>query len=454
MKNIAVILAGGVGSRLNLGKPKQFLKVAGRTVFEHTVEVFSKHKNIDEIFIVMHQNFIGEVETMVQKNGWKKVKKILGGGSERYESSLVAINSCADENANLIFHDAVRPLINDRIIDDCLHALSEFDAVDVAIPAVDTIIELDESKEFIKNIPNRNYLFRGQTPQAFKLKTIKKAYEIALKDPNLKTTDDCGIVKKYLPETKIFVVKGEESNIKLTYPEDIYLLDKLFQLKSTTLSKRINLKNLKDKVMVVFGGNSGIGMDMIKIAKKHDAKCYSFSRSSTNTDISDIKSVKSALKSVFEKEGKIDFVVNSAAILNKEPINHLNIKTIKQIIDINYVGMVNVVLASFEYLKATKGQILNFTSSSYTRGRANYALYSSTKSAVVNFTQAIAEEWQDDGIKINCINPQRTKTAMRISNFGIEPANTLLKSQKVAEISLKTLLSEFSGEVIDIKIGE
>ena len=454
MKNIAIILAGGVGSRLNLGKPKQFLKVAGRTVFEHTVEVFSKHKKIDEIFIVMNQNFINDAETMVQKNSWKKVKKILGGGSERYESSLVAINSCTDENANLIFHDAVRPLINDRIIDDCLHALSEFDAVDVAIPAVDTIIELDESKEFIKNIPNRNYLFRGQTPQAFKLKTIKKAYEIALKDPNLKTTDDCGIVKKYLPETKIFVVKGEESNIKLTYPEDIYLLDKLFQLKSTTLSKRINLKNLKDKVMVVFGGNSGIGMDMIKIAKKHGAKCYSFSRSSTNTDISDIKSVKSALKSVFEKEGKIDFVVNSAAILNKEPINHLNIKTIKQIIDINYVGMVNVVLASFEYLKATKGQILNFTSSSYTRGRANYALYSSTKSAVVNFTQAIAEEWQDDGIKINCINPQRTKTAMRISNFGIEPANTLLKSQKVAEISLKTLLSEFSGEVIDIKIGE
>ena len=454
MKNIAVILAGGVGSRLNLGKPKQFLKVAGRTVFEHTVEVFSKHKKIDEIFIVMNPNFINDAETMVQKNSWKKVKKILGGGSERYESSLVAINSCADENANLIFHDAVRPLINDRIIDDCLHALSEFDAVDVAIPAVDTIIELDESKEFIKNIPNRNYLFRGQTPQAFKLKTIKKAYEIALKDPNLKTTDDCGIVKKYLPETKIFVVKGEESNIKLTYPEDIYLLDKLFQLKSTTLSKRINLKNLKDKVMVVFGGNSGIGMDMIKIAKKHGAKCYSFSRSSTNTDISDIKSVKSALKSVFEKEGKIDFVVNSAAILNKEPINHLNIKTIKQIIDINYVGMVNVVLASFEYLKVTKGQILNFTSSSYTRGRANYALYSSTKSAVVNFTQAIAEEWQDDGIKINCINPQRTKTAMRISNFGIEPANTLLKSQKVAEISLKTLLSEFSGEVIDIKIAE
>ena len=100
----------------------------------------------------------------------------------------------------------------------------------------------------------------------------------------------------------------------------------------------------------------------------------------------------------------------------------------------------------------SKGQILHFTSSSYTRGRANYALYSSTKSAVVNFVQAIAEEWQKDGIRINCINPQRTKTPMRTSNFGIEPEGTLLKSEDVAEISLKTLLSDFSGEVVDIKL--
>lgn len=79
-------------------------------------------------------------------------------------------------------------------------------------------------------------------------------------------------------------------------------------------------------------------------------------------------------------------------------------------------------------------------------------MYSSTKAAVVNFVQAIAEEWDLYDIKINCINPQRTKTPMRIKNFGIEDDNTLLKSEDVASISLKTLLSNFTGEVVDIKL--
>ena len=130
----------------------------------------------------------------------------------------------------------------------------------------------------------------------------------------------------------------------------------------------------------------------------------------------------------------------------------LQFTIIKKIIDINYYGMVNVTRAAYEYVKESQGQILHFTSSSYTRGRAYYSLYSSTKAAVVNFVQAMAEEWEEEKIRINCINPQRTKTPMRIANFGIEPDNTLLKSEDVANVSLKTLLSDFTGEVVDIKI--
>lgn len=450
--NIAVILAGGVGSRLGLEKPKQFLKVAGKTVLEHTVDAFQKHKDIDEIFIVMHPEYIAETQYFVNKNHWTKVKKILNGGNERYKSSLAAINACQNENDKLIFHDAVRPLVSIQIIDDVIKALDKYDAVDVALPATDTIIVLNKEKNCIDNIPNRNYLNRGQTPQAFKMGTIKKAYEIALKDPNFQTTDDCGIVKKYLPDVPVYVVKGEERNIKLTYPEDIYLLDKLFQLKSAVVNNEIKLNTLQDKVMVVFGGNSGIGQDMCKIALQYGAKVFAFSRSTTSTDIMDRQSVEKALKNVVKQTGHIDYVVNTAAVLNKEPILHLDEKTINQIIDINYRGMINVTLSAYEYVKASKGQILQFTSSSYTRGRAFYALYSSTKAAVVNFVQAVAEEWEADGIRVNCINPQRTKTPMRTANFGEEPEGTLLKSEDVATVALRTLLSDFTGEVVDIKV--
>lgn len=454
--NIAVILAGGIGSRFGLDRPKQFMKVAGKTVLEHTVEIFQRHTQIDEIAIVMHASYVHDAEEMVIKNHWTKVKKVLNGGHERYESSMAAINAyhkqSQQKNLNLIFHDAVRPLVSVKIISDVVEALGKYDAVDVAIPAVDTVIKLDETKKYIEQIPNRNYLNRGQTPQAFKYDVIAKAYQLALQDKNLQTTDDCGIVRKYLPDVKIYVVAGGEQNIKLTYPEDVYVLEKLFQIKGTTPDEKILLEKLKNKVIVVFGGNSGIGLDIVKIAKHYGANCYSFSRSTTNTDISNISQAQKALQLVAEKEKRIDYVVNTAAILNKEPLMHLTEETINKIIEINYNGMVNVTTASYKYLKESRGQILHFTSSSYTRGRANYALYSSTKAAVVNFVQAVAEEWQQDGIKINCINPQRTKTPMRTANFGIEDEKTLLKSEDVAKVSLKTLLSNFSGEVVDIKL--
>lgn len=451
--NIAVILAGGVGKRLGLDKPKQFLKVAGKTVLEHTVEAFHKSQEIDEIAIVVNSSYFHDVEMMVLKNHWSKVKKVLNGGKERYESSLVAIEAYRKYkmDINFIFHDAVRPLVSCKVISDVIKMLQYYDAVDVAIPSADTIIKVD-SQNCIKEIPERSTLLRGQTPQAFKYNIIAKAYDKALKDNEFKVTDDCGIVKKYLPNVKIGVVNGEEQNMKLTYPEDVYLLDKLFQIKSTTVSQSTDLKLLKNKVIVVFGGNSGIGKDIIKIATSYGAICYAFSRSLNGVDVGDIDLCEQAIFNVYKETNRIDFVINTAAILNKEPFLNLEYSNIQSIINTNYYGMINIAKVSYEYLRKSEGMLLNFTSSSYTRGRANYAIYSSTKAAVVNFVQAIAEEWEIDKIKANCINPQRTKTPMRIDNFGNEPDETLLKSEEVALVSLKVLLSDFSGKVIDIKL--
>lgn len=452
--NIAVILAGGTGSRLGASTPKQFFKVAGKMVIEHTIDVFNHHPLIDEIAVVIHPDYENMMEEIVLKNQWQKVKKILKGGSERYQSSLSAIKAYNHQpDTNLIFHDAVRPLINPQIIDEVVFALNKYNAVDVAVAATDTIIQVNDSGDVITNIPNRNYLRRGQTPQAFKLSVIEKAYELALQDPQFVCTDDCGTVVKYLPEEPIFVVNGAESNMKLTYKEDTFLMDKLFQLRSTQVPQGLNFERLRNKVIVVFGGNSGIGEEVVKLAEQYGAKVFSFSRSTTSTDISDFESVSSALKFVAsQRHYQIDYVVNSAAILSKEPLITMDHEFINTIIATNYNGMVNVAIASYPYLKASKGQLLLYTSSSYTRGRAFYSIYSSTKAAVVNFMQAVAQEWDQDGIRVNVINPERTKTPMRVKNFGIEPDNTLLKADEVAMVSLRTLLSDFSGQVIDVKI--
>jgi 2-C-methyl-D-erythritol 4-phosphate cytidylyltransferase len=230
MNNIAIILAGGTGSRLEFNVPKQFLKIAGKTVIEHSVDAFEKNDKIDEIAIVIHESYISDIENMILENDWKKVKNVLKGGKERFESSLSAINAYRQfPDYNLIFHDAVRPMVSDRIINDVVTGLALYNAVGVAIPTTDTIIQMDEERRFIKNIPDRFYLQRAQTPQAFKVATIQRAYEIALQDANFQSSDDCGVVAKYLPDEKIFIVRGDESNLKLTHKEDFYLLEKLFQ---------------------------------------------------------------------------------------------------------------------------------------------------------------------------------------------------------------------------------
>ncbi|MFW5593210.1 MAG: SDR family oxidoreductase, partial [Bacteroidales bacterium] len=117
----------------------------------------------------------------------------------------------------------------------------------------------------------------------------------------------------------------------------------------------------------------------------------------------------------------------------------------------NYMGTVNVALEAYPYLKETRGKLVFFTSSSYTRGRAFYSIYSSTKAAIVNFVQAVAQEWEAAGIAVNCINPERTKTPMRVKNFGTEPDDTLLRSEDVAEVTVRSLLSDYTGQVIDVK---
>lgn len=328
-----------------------------------------------------------------------------------------------------------------------------YNAVDVAIPTTDTIIQVNSKNEIIK-IPLRSVLRNGQTPQAFKSSIIKKAYEIALKDPDFKTTDDCGVILKYLPEELIYVVKGELFNMKLTYKEDLFLLDKLFQLRSINGSlfsiPSRNFDELRQKVIVVFGGSYGIGKEIVNICRDAGAQIYSYSRSS-GIDVSDYNAVRNVLAEVFRDKGRIDYVVNTAGILNKQPLIHMDYEEILRSIRVNYWGAVIVAKESFKYLKMSNGTLLLYTSSSYTRGRSLYSLYSSSKAAIVNLVQALSEEWFDAGVRINCINPERTKTPMRVKNFGVEPDESLLKARDVGMISVNILLSDMTGEIIDVK---
>jgi 2-C-methyl-D-erythritol 4-phosphate cytidylyltransferase len=144
--------------------------------------------------------------------------------------------------------------------------------------------------------------------------------------------------------------------------------------------------------------------------------------------------------------------VNTAGVLSTGKLADTDQAVIEETIRVNYLAPVTIAQAAVCYLAATRGHLLLYTSSSYTRGRAGYSLYSSTKAAVVNLTQALADEWSEIGVKVNCVNPERTQTPMRLRAFGAEEPGTLLSSMAVALTSIDVLLSELTGHVIDVRL--
>lgn len=222
MKHIAIILAGGIGSRVGGKTPKQLLPLEdGRSILEHSVDAFEQAACVDEIAIVMHPDWIEAAENLRAKNAWQKVQKIIPGGNERWESSWNAIQAFNDQSSEvcLWLHDCARPFVSQRILADVAEALQTHAAVTVAVPVTDTLYKVQNNT--VKQIPSRSEYMRAQTPQAFHLDILKEAFERALKAGKMIVTDDAGVVLQYLPEQPIYIVLGEEANKKITYKEDL-----------------------------------------------------------------------------------------------------------------------------------------------------------------------------------------------------------------------------------------
>src|SRR5215213_967208 len=458
MRNVAVVLAGGTGTRVGLSLPKQLIKIAGKPIIEHTIGAMQQSPLIDEIVVMMAPGYLDEVREIVRRCDYTKVSQILEGADTRNDTTAAALAALGDEECNVLLHDAVRPLVSQTIIAENVAALQMYSAVDTAIPSADTVIQVASDDGRMADVLPRHLLRRGQTPQSFRLSTIRAAYAKAAQDPNFTATDDCTVVLRYLPEVSIAVVAGHERNMKVTEPIDVYIADKLFQLTSADrpapLTDEEYHARLEGRTVVVFGGSYGIGGDIAQLARKYGADVKTFSRSTTGTFVERRADVARVAQEVLAETGRIDFVVNTAGVLVRGELAETSEETIYSSTDVNYLAPIFVAQEFFPHLAASCGSLLLFTSSSYTRGRSGYSLYSSAKAAIVNLTQALADEWASSGVRVNCVNPERTRTPMRVNAFGEEPPGTLLSSEQVARQSLDVLLSHLTGHIIDIRREE
>ncbi len=228
MKNVALILASGTGTRFGLNYPKQFAVVGEKCILQHTVEKFQNNENIDEIYLVTNSEYVQKIKSLTKN--YSKVIDTIAGGETRKDSSYNGIMSIKHDECNVLIHDGVRPLVTNEIINQCISELETKSAVCVAIDSTDTIYVTDNNKKII-NVPVRDTLKRAQTPQCFRLSLIKKAHLMAKNDRSCSVTDDCGLIMKY-NLADVYTVNGSEINIKITYPEDIELAKKVLLTKT------------------------------------------------------------------------------------------------------------------------------------------------------------------------------------------------------------------------------
>ena len=230
MRMVAVVLGGGIGQRVGAALPKQLLRLGRRTLVEHCVAAFEQAPGIDEILVVMASGYVEQVRAMLADGGYGKVTGVITGGAGRPDSTRVALAALAGAgrdpaDCGVLLHDAARPLVDQRIIADCVAALDLHAAAGVAVPASDTIVITDNG--VMHSMPRRETLWRCQTPQCFRLPVIARAHELAAADPDFTPTDDCGVVLRYLPAVDVHIVTGNERNMKITYPQDLAVAEAL-----------------------------------------------------------------------------------------------------------------------------------------------------------------------------------------------------------------------------------
>lgn len=230
---IAAVFAGGVGSRMgNSDTPKQYLELGSKPIIIHTVEKFFVNDRIDRIIVLCPKPWIAATKALIDKfiPNDDKIAVTEGGatrnGTLENAISFIENNYDADEDTVIVTHDAVRPFITHRIIEENVEAALKYGACDTVIPATDTIVE-SENGEIISAIPNRKMMYQGQTPQSFRLLELKRVISSLTEEEKAVLTDACKIYT--IKNKPVYMVDGEVFNIKITFPYDLKVANTLLK---------------------------------------------------------------------------------------------------------------------------------------------------------------------------------------------------------------------------------
>jgi 2-C-methyl-D-erythritol 4-phosphate cytidylyltransferase len=226
---VAVILAAGSGLRFGGALPKQLVTLEGQPLLRWSVDAFCATATVDEIVLVTAPELVDDVRRLVPE-----ASAVVAGGASRDASVREALHHLRDRpgDTHLLVHDAARPLVLPSTIAAAAAALARGAvACGVAVPASDTLLEVDAG--IVTAIPDRSRLWQAQTPQGFRLDTLRAAHAAAIADPGFSPTDDCGVVDRYLPDVAVVVVAGQADNLKVTHAHDLAVAAALLRQRGT-----------------------------------------------------------------------------------------------------------------------------------------------------------------------------------------------------------------------------
>nr|WP_288976103.1 2-C-methyl-D-erythritol 4-phosphate cytidylyltransferase [uncultured Blautia sp.] len=227
MKSTAIVLAAGQGKRMNSKVQKQFLLIKGKPVLYYSLSCFQNSREIEEIIVVTGKESINFCkQEIIEAYGFSKVKAVIPGGNERYDSVYAGL--CACEDSDYVFiHDGARPFLSDDMIKRGKEAVLVYGACVIGMPSKDTIKIADENG-MVESTPSRNRVWNIQTPQIFSYTAIREAHERARQQNMADITDDAMVIERF-GNMKIKLVEGSYENIKITTPEDIVVAEKILE---------------------------------------------------------------------------------------------------------------------------------------------------------------------------------------------------------------------------------
>lgn len=227
MKSTAIVLAAGQGKRMNSKVQKQFLLIKGKPVLYYSLSCFQNSREIEEIIVVTGKDSINFCkQEIIEAYGFSKVKAVIAGGRERYDSVYAGL--CACEDSDYVFiHDGARPFLTEDMIRRGKEAVLASGACVIGIPSKDTIKIADENG-MVASTPSRSLVWNIQTPQIFSYTAIREAYERARQQNMADITDDAMVMERF-GNMKIKLVEGSYENIKITTPEDILVAEKILE---------------------------------------------------------------------------------------------------------------------------------------------------------------------------------------------------------------------------------